>query len=82
VLSVNSVLSLRTLNDLRFSLGQRKFDMTPNGLSAPVNIPGVAFLGRENILPHYRKERHVTVAAEKRAILAGRKGPALWLRNG
>jgi hypothetical protein len=24
----------------------------------------------------------VTVAAEKRAILAGRKGPALWLRNG
>lgn len=59
VLSVNSMLSPRGLNDLRFSWGQRKFEMTPNGLGAPVNIPGVAFVGRENILPHYRKENHV-----------------------
>jgi outer membrane receptor protein involved in Fe transport len=59
VLTLSSVLSPRALNDLRFSWGQRKFDMTPNGLGAPVNIPGIAFLGRENILPHYRKEKHV-----------------------
>ncbi|MDD1762954.1 MAG: TonB-dependent receptor, partial [Methanothrix sp.] len=59
VLSLSSVLSPRRLNDLRISWGQRKFDMTPNGLGAPVNISGVAFLGRENILPHYRTEKHV-----------------------
>lgn len=58
VLSLSSALSPRMLNDLRISWGQRKFDMTPNGLGAPVNIPGAAFLGRENILPHYRKEKH------------------------
>jgi hypothetical protein len=58
VLSLTSVLSPATVNDLRFSWAQRKFDMTPNGLGAPVNIPGVAFLGRENILPHYRTEKH------------------------
>lgn len=59
VLSLSSVLSPRRLNDLRISWGRRKFDMTPNGLGAPVNISGVAFLGRENILPHYRTEKHV-----------------------
>lgn len=32
--------------------------MSPNSLAAPVNIPGVAFLGREAILPHYRRESH------------------------
>jgi hypothetical protein len=61
VISLNSTFGGRVLNDLRVSAAQRKFDMTPNGLGAPVNIPGVAFLGRENILPHYRKEKHVHV---------------------
>jgi len=28
------------------------------------------------------KEQQVSVAVEKRAILAGRKGPAVWLRDG
>lgn len=59
VVSLNSTFGGRTLNDLRISAAQRKFDMTPNSLDAPVNIPGVAFLGRENILPHYRKEKHL-----------------------
>jgi hypothetical protein len=59
VLSLNSVFGPSLLNDFRLSLAQRKFDMSPNGLGAPVNIPGVAFLGRENILPHYRTEKHL-----------------------
>lgn len=59
VLALTSILSPRALNDLRLSWAQRKFDMTPNGLGAPVNIPGIAFLGRESILPHYRTEKHV-----------------------
>jgi hypothetical protein len=59
VVSLNSVFSANQLNDLRFSWARRKFDMTPNSLEAPVNIPGVAFIGRENILPHYRTEKHV-----------------------
>ena len=58
VVGLNSVFGNRVLNDLRVSVAQRKFDMTPNGAGAPVNIPGVAFLGQENILPHYRKEKH------------------------
>jgi hypothetical protein len=58
VLTLSSVLSPRALNDFRFSWARRKFDMTPNSRAAPVNIPGVAFLGRENILPHYRTEDH------------------------
>lgn len=61
VVILNSVLSPRALNDLRFSASQRKFDMTPNSMGAPVNIPGIAFLGQENILPHYRKEKHFHV---------------------
>jgi len=61
VLNLNSVPSPRTLNDLRVSWSQRKFDMTPNGTGAPVNVPGLAFLGRENILPHYRKEKHTHI---------------------
>lgn len=77
VLSLTSVLSPATVNDLRFSWAQRKFDMTPNGLGAPVNIPGVAFLGRENILPHYRTEKHfhlddsLTVSLGAHTIKAG-----------
>ncbi len=59
VLSLNTVLNPLGLNELRVYWSQRKFDMTPNGLGAPVNISGVAFLGRENILPHYRTEKHV-----------------------
>lgn len=59
VVSLNSTFGSRLLNDFRVSAAQRKFDMTPNGLGAPVNIPGAAFLGRENILPHYRKEKHL-----------------------
>ena len=58
VVTLNSSLRPSILNDFRFSAAQRKFDMSPNGLGAPVNIAGVAFLGRENILPHYRKEKH------------------------
>jgi hypothetical protein len=58
VLTLNSVLSLRAINDFRFSWGRRRFEMTPNSLAPPVNIPGAAFIGRENILPHYRTERH------------------------
>jgi len=58
VIALNSMPRPNVLNDFRFSLGQRKFDMTPNSLAAPVNISGVAFLGRENILPHYRSEKH------------------------
>ena len=61
VVTLNSGFGPQTLNDLRFSVSQRKFDMTPNSLGAPVNIPGIAFLGRENILPHYRKEKHFHV---------------------
>jgi hypothetical protein len=61
VFSLNSTFGNRILNDFRVSAAQRKFDMTPNSLGAPVNIPGVAFLGRENILPHFRKEKHVHV---------------------
>jgi outer membrane receptor protein involved in Fe transport len=77
VITLNSVFSPRLLNDLRFSIAQRKFDMTPNSLGAPVNIPGVAFLGRENILPHYRTERHfhldntVTRSAGRHTLKAG-----------
>ncbi|MGC8989699.1 MAG: hypothetical protein ACP5MD_06215, partial [Verrucomicrobiia bacterium] len=58
VVTLNSSLRPSILNDFRFSAAQRKFDMSPNSLGAPVNIAGVAFLGRENILPHYRKEKH------------------------
>ena len=61
VLTLSSAPSASRLNDLRVSWGQRKFDMMPNSHGAPVNIPGVAFLGRENILPHYRTERHFHV---------------------
>jgi hypothetical protein len=61
VLSLNSVLGPQALNDLYISWGQRKSDITPNGLGAPVNIPGGAFLGRENILPHYRKEKYAHI---------------------
>lgn len=61
VVSLNSAFGGQVLNDLRVSAAQRKFDMTPNSLDAPVNIPGVAFLGRENILPHYRKEKHAHI---------------------
>jgi len=35
--------------------------MVANSSGAPVNIPGVAFIGRESILPHYRTERHFHV---------------------
>jgi hypothetical protein len=59
VVSLNSLFSANRMNDLRFSWARRKFDMTPNSLGPPVNIPGVAFLGRESILPHYRTERHL-----------------------
>jgi hypothetical protein len=58
VVSLNSLFSANQMNDLRFSWAQRKFDMTPNSSAAPVNIPGVAFIGQESILPHYRTERH------------------------
>lgn len=58
VFTLSSVLRPHRLNDFRFSAAQRKFDMTPNSFAPPVNIPGAAFLGRENILPHYRKEKH------------------------
>ncbi len=58
VATLSSALGPAWLNDFRISAAQRKFDMTPNSLAAPVNIPGAAFLGRENILPHYRKEKH------------------------
>ncbi len=61
VLALSSTLRPAVLNDFRFSAAQRKFDMSPNGLAAPVNIAGVGFLGRENILPHYRKEQHFHV---------------------
>lgn len=77
VLTLNSAFSPRLLNDLRFSIAQRKFDMNPNSLRAPVNIPGVAFLGRENILPHYRTEKHfhidnaVTWSAARHTFKAG-----------
>jgi hypothetical protein len=59
VASLNSVLSPTRMNDLRLSWGRRKLEMTPNSDQAPVNISGVAFIGRENILPHYRTERHI-----------------------
>jgi hypothetical protein len=58
VFSLNSLFSASRMNDLRFSWARRKFDMTPNSSGAPVNIPGVAFIGQESILPHYRTERH------------------------
>jgi hypothetical protein len=59
VATLSSIQGPRTVNDLRFSWGRRSFDMLPNSLAAPVNIPGAAFVGRENILPHYRTESHV-----------------------
>ncbi|MGQ9652397.1 MAG: TonB-dependent receptor domain-containing protein, partial [Phycisphaerae bacterium] len=77
VLTLNSVFSPRLLNDLRFSIAQRKFDITPNGLGAPVDIPGIAFLGQENTLPQYRTERHfhlneaVTLAFSRHLLKAG-----------
>ena len=58
VVSLNSLLRASRMNDLRFSWARREFDMTPNSSRPPVNIPGVAFIGRESILPHYRTERH------------------------
>jgi hypothetical protein len=61
VVSLNSLFSANRMNDLRFSWARRKFDMTPNSSGAPVNIPGVAFIGQESILPHYRAERHFHV---------------------
>jgi hypothetical protein len=59
VATLTSIRGARIVNDLRFSWGRRKFDMLPNSLAGPVNIPGAAFIGRENILPHYRTEKHV-----------------------
>ncbi len=59
VLSLSSVVSPQTLNDFRLFWGSRRFEMTPNSSDPPVNVPGIAFTGRESILPHYRTERHI-----------------------
>jgi hypothetical protein len=48
----------------------------------PLFLPeiGQAKIRRTEVLPMFR--RRVSVAAKKGAIMAGRKGPATWLRDG
>ncbi len=57
-LALSSTFSPNIVNELRFSWAGRQFEMTPNSLSTPVNIPGAAFIGGEPILPHIRAENH------------------------
>jgi hypothetical protein len=61
VLSLSSTFGTSAVNELRFSWARRRFDMRPNSYDTPVNISGVAFIGREPILPHTRTERHIHV---------------------
>ncbi len=61
MLSLNSTFSPRVVNEFRLSWAKRRFEMVANSLDTPVNIPGVAFIGQEPILPHLRTEQHVHV---------------------
>jgi hypothetical protein len=58
VLGVTSLLGSRAVNEFRAAWAKRDFRMLPNSFDPPVNIPGVAFIGREPILPHTRFEHH------------------------
>ncbi len=58
VLGVTSLLGPRAVNEVRGAWAKRDFRMLPNSFETPVNISGVAFVGREPILPHTRFEYH------------------------
>jgi outer membrane receptor protein involved in Fe transport len=58
VMSITSLLSANVVNEIRLAWAKRDFRMLPNSTDPPVNIPGIAFIGREPILPHTRFEYH------------------------
>jgi len=58
VVSITSLAGPRAVNEARLAWAKRDFRMLPNSLEPPAGIPGVAFLGREPILPHTRFEQH------------------------